>query len=212
MPTIYLVRHGQASFGTDNYDVLSDLGRRQAAVAGREVARRAPRDPVLASGSLSRQRDTAVAVGEALGVALTKVDPRWDEIDAHALVDEELGEVGASAGMSSTAFQEVLDRSLIRRMGIDDPHWRQFADRVAEGLDDLAGSLPRGRDAVVATSAAVIATISTRLIGGGPETIVSLNRVSINAAITTIAVSTRRMSLITYNEHGHLLDGLVTYR
>lgn len=167
---------------------------------------------MLVSGSLSRQRDTAAAVGEALGVPLANIDPRWDEIDAHALVDQELGEVGASAGMSSTAFQEVLDRSLIRRMGIDDPHWREFADRVAAGLDDLAGSLPRGRDAVVATSAAVIATIATRLIAGGAETIVSLNRVSINAAITTIAVSPRRMSLITYNEHGHLLDGLVTYR
>ena len=40
MPTVLLVRHGQASFGAADYDVLSDLGRRQAQAAGRELARR----------------------------------------------------------------------------------------------------------------------------------------------------------------------------
>ena len=29
MGTLYLVRHGQASFGSDHYDQLSELGRRQ---------------------------------------------------------------------------------------------------------------------------------------------------------------------------------------
>ena len=29
MGTLYLVRHGQASFGTDDYDLLSELGVRQ---------------------------------------------------------------------------------------------------------------------------------------------------------------------------------------
>ena len=40
VPVIHLVRHGQASFGTDDYDRLSDLGRMQATLAGRELARR----------------------------------------------------------------------------------------------------------------------------------------------------------------------------
>ena len=35
MPVICLVRHGQASFGAQTYDVLSPAGREQAAVAGR---------------------------------------------------------------------------------------------------------------------------------------------------------------------------------
>ena len=43
MAVVYLVRHGQASFGAADYDVLSDAGRRQAAVLGRGA--RAPRRP-----------------------------------------------------------------------------------------------------------------------------------------------------------------------
>ena len=30
MASLYLIRHGQASFGSDHYDQLSPLGQRQA--------------------------------------------------------------------------------------------------------------------------------------------------------------------------------------
>ena len=34
MSELLVIRHGQASFGQDNYDVLSDLGHEQARAAG----------------------------------------------------------------------------------------------------------------------------------------------------------------------------------
>ena len=34
MAELMVVRHAQASFGTDNYDKLSELGHRQSAVLG----------------------------------------------------------------------------------------------------------------------------------------------------------------------------------
>ena len=34
MSELYLVRHGQASFGADNYDKLSPLGHKQSYVLG----------------------------------------------------------------------------------------------------------------------------------------------------------------------------------
>ena len=40
MGQLYLVRHGQASFGADDYDQLSELGRRQAVQLGRYWAQR----------------------------------------------------------------------------------------------------------------------------------------------------------------------------
>ncbi|MCF8967887.1 histidine phosphatase family protein, partial [Pseudomonas carnis] len=38
MGSIYLIRHGQASFGADDYDVLSPIGVEQAQVLGRHLA------------------------------------------------------------------------------------------------------------------------------------------------------------------------------
>ena len=214
MPAIYLVRHGQASFGTDDYDVLSDLGVMQAAVAGRELARRAPRDPLLVSGSLSRQQGTAAEIARELGISDIQTDDRWNEIDAHGIVDAELGRAGASADLTSAAFQEVLDAALVTMIDVGDQRWQEFSARVNDGLVAVTSSVPRGRDAIVVTSAAVIATVASGLMTGSGQAVVSLNRVSVNAAISTLAASARRTSLITFNDHAHLIGepGLVTYR
>ena len=59
MPVVLLVRHGQASFGAEDYDVLSDTGREQSQVVGVELGRRGLRSPVAVCGSLRRQKDTA---------------------------------------------------------------------------------------------------------------------------------------------------------
>jgi broad specificity phosphatase PhoE len=82
MPVVLLVRHGQASFGSSDYDELSDAGRAQSEVVGAELARRALRDPVAVHGSLRRQRDTAQIALAAAGLDLEPaVDDRWDEYD-----------------------------------------------------------------------------------------------------------------------------------
>ncbi|VAV98863.1 hypothetical protein MNBD_ALPHA02-2245, partial [hydrothermal vent metagenome] len=41
MAEIYLIRHGQASFHSDNYDKLSDLGRLQSRYLGQYFTERA---------------------------------------------------------------------------------------------------------------------------------------------------------------------------
>ncbi|MAM86267.1 MAG: histidine phosphatase family protein [unclassified Hahellaceae] len=63
MASIYLIRHGQASFHSSNYDQLSELGQRQAGYAGEQLARelgpgRDPADVSWFCGTLSRQIDT----------------------------------------------------------------------------------------------------------------------------------------------------------
>ena len=60
MGTLYLVRHGQASFGEDDYDRLSPLGHRQAQQLGRYLGERFAREGVqietVLMGSLRRHR------------------------------------------------------------------------------------------------------------------------------------------------------------
>ena len=205
MPVIYLLRHGQASFGTDDYDVLSDLGRLQADVAGLELARRRLRTPVVTSGSLRRQRDTASIAAAALGVEPAGIDPRFDEFDAHGAVDAHLGRTGATDGMSSLEFQQHLDRVMAEWMESGDERWRAFVDGAYAAVEELAASLPRGADAVVATSAGVTAAIAGRLLGVDAAGVIAMNRVSVNASITTIVAGSRGLSLVTFNDHAHVL-------
>jgi broad specificity phosphatase PhoE len=205
MPAIYLLRHGQASFGTVDYDVLSDLGRLQADVAGHELVRRGLRSPVVVSGSLRRQQDTASIAAAALGVAPSGIDSRFDEFDAHAAVDAHLGREGATDGMSSGEFQVHLDAVMSEWMDIGDARWRAFSDGAHAALVDLAAALPKGSDAVVATSAGVTAVIAGRLLGADAQGVIAMNRVSVNASITTVVAGSRGLSLVSFNDHAHVL-------
>ena len=59
MTTILLARHGQASFGQQNYDQLSELGEVQAQMLGQHYATTQRRIDAIFSGSLVRQQDSA---------------------------------------------------------------------------------------------------------------------------------------------------------
>jgi len=59
VPSVILVRHGQASFGAASYDVLSEVGYRQAELTALELRRRGARVECVVAGTLARQRDTA---------------------------------------------------------------------------------------------------------------------------------------------------------
>jgi len=59
MTTILLARHGQASFGQENYDQLSELGSVQAQMLGQHYANTQRRIDAIFTGSLVRQIDSA---------------------------------------------------------------------------------------------------------------------------------------------------------
>ncbi|MFB6841289.1 histidine phosphatase family protein [Streptomyces sp. NPDC056361] len=214
MPLICLVRHGQGSIDTEDYDVLSGLGRTQAAAVGEELARRGLRDPHLVSGTLSRQRDTARLIADTAGFKRPlHQDPRWNEYDHLALV-------ARYAPSSQTAsVQDLLDHALMAWMR--DPGasggetWTTFAEGAAAALAELAAALGRGSDAVVVTSGGILAALCGALLSLPPEGVVALNRVAVNASVTTLAVGTSGTTLLTFNEHAHFAGDqrhLLTYR
>ncbi len=69
MGTLYLVRHGQASFGAEDYDVLSPLGYRQSRRLGEYFRSKGIRFDAALTGTLNRQRQTLAGIGEGMGIA-----------------------------------------------------------------------------------------------------------------------------------------------
>ena len=59
MTTLLLARHGQASFGQENYDQLSELGSIQAQMLGQHYASTQRSIDAIFTGSLVRQQDSA---------------------------------------------------------------------------------------------------------------------------------------------------------
>ena len=91
MGSIYLIRHGQASFGADDYDVLSATGVRQAAVLGEHLAALGIGFDRCLSGDLRRQQHTAQAALEQMSAAgfdspALEIDSAFNEFDADAII------------------------------------------------------------------------------------------------------------------------------
>ncbi len=206
MPVVLLVRHGQASFGADDYDVLSDLGREQSRVVAAELGRRGVSAPLLVSGSLRRQQDTA----GLLGVGRPRVDPRWDEYDTDDLLRRYPPSVEPDG--TSRGLQASLDGSLADWMTDPGGSWAAFQDGAADALAEVAAA---GSDAVVVSSGGVIAAVCGRLLDCGPAGVVALHRVMVNGSITKVVVGRSGASLVAFNEHSHV-DApdrrLLTYR
>jgi broad specificity phosphatase PhoE len=216
MPAVHLVRHGQASFGSENYDVLSSTGKLQAGIAGRELVRRGVRAPVFGCGTLSRQSETAAIIASEFGVDQPEfiVDARWNEFDAHGLVDRWLDSPGVSTSMSSPEFQVHLDKAFTAWIEGTDGTWREFSSGAFDALVDFVARIPQGSDGVVATSAGVTAAVAGRFVSADAAGIVGLNRVAVNTAVTTVLSGSSGLNLLTFNDHAHVIGrkGMLTSR
>ena len=88
MANLLIIRHGQASFGADNYDQLSPLGQRQADLTGEFLRQMGTRFSAAYSGDLSRQRETGQRVLDQLEDAPDLViDPRFNEVQTDEQID-----------------------------------------------------------------------------------------------------------------------------
>jgi broad specificity phosphatase PhoE len=227
MPIILLIRHAQASFGTADYDALSERGHAQVEALHHSLTRRGIVADRVVTGSLRRQRDTGRRWAEVAGPAAT-IDERWNEYDDddvlshHSTVQTRLQRRPSDTGpaVSSRQFQVLLDQALERWIdsGPGTPAaqtWPQFIAQINGALDDLGRGLLPGQTALVFSSSGVIAAAAASLIGLPEQAFVPLNRVSVNTAVTKVIVGSRGSTLVSYNDHSHLEeagDDLVTYR
>jgi broad specificity phosphatase PhoE len=233
---LYLLRHGQASFGTDDYDQLSDLGRKQAELLGRELRTRGVTINVAVCGTMRRQRDTAALALASAGVDVgvdveIDVDGRWNEYDYTDIIaryadgTELLATPSVRAGATMTevasprVFQALLDVGLAGWISAREHggpgSWPAFAGAIGDALDGLVRGLTSGSTAVVFTSAGPITAVCAQLMGLSPDGCVALNRVMVNASITKVVSGRSGVSLVSINEHGHLEAAgraCVTYR
>ncbi|HEX8977023.1 MAG TPA: histidine phosphatase family protein [Solirubrobacteraceae bacterium] len=225
MPTIQLIRHGQASFGGPDYDVLSEGGRMQSLLLARELANRETRVELIVSGSLRRQYETAEPSATLLEREVL-VDTRWNEYDMDEILTHHSStrarthqEAGAEP-VSSAEFQDVLEDGLAAwiEAGPSSPareSWPAFAGRITTALGELAAELSPGSTGLVFTSGGVVAALCSAALKYPDQSLLAFNRVSVNTGITKLVTGRRGLTLVSFNEHGHLErtnPPLISYR
>lgn len=222
MSSILLVRHGQASFGAADYDVLSPTGHEQSRVLGAALAARGVTPDRVVVGEMRRHSETATSVLEGAGWAADPVvDSGWNEFDHDQVLgvhDEPTTMEGES---EKAAFQRWFEEATRRWTSGEheeayDESFAAFTARVDAAMARLADSLPSRGTAVVLTSGGSIAWTVASLLADDTaartDLWLRLNPVSINTGTSTIVRGARGTTLVAFNAHDHLSPDLLTYR
>lgn len=226
MSLLLLVRHGQASFGASDYDVLSPTGHRQSQLLGKALAERGTSPARVIHGGMRRQAETAAGLLESTGWPVSPtVDSRWAEFDHQRVVEVHRPDIVpgaplppdlAQAADPRKAFQAAFLEATARwTSGEHDGDYREtFRDFAARSRAALADAAAGDGVTVVVTSGGVIGLLTSVLLTGDTQSWSRANSVAVNSGVTRVLSGATGLTLLTFNEHTHLEQdrSLITYR
>lgn len=240
MSRLLLIRHGQASLGAADYDVLSPVGGEQATALGAHLARMLDPPQAIYAGPRKRQRDTAsllVAAAREAGAAYPDpVElPAFDEYPALPLMKEALPalcernpdmraltEAWLAAERGSPEHRKAFERAFRAAMRswhdgqVDHPDvepFPAFYARVERGLWDLVGRHDPRDTLLLVTSAGPVGVAAALALGQAPWAGLTNSFVVNNASITELSCRPGSLQLRSFNALPHLTDRrLVTTR
>ncbi|MEL7530470.1 MAG: histidine phosphatase family protein [Bacteroidota bacterium] len=214
--TIYLIRHGQASFMAENYDQLSPLGYAQAEALGKWWKENLPVPNHIAHGTLDRQRQTWESFREAGSPQLppARIIEGLNEHQGTDVLKYHRGKSEAPAGKKET-LQQFFKMNMLWLAGEIDsgPYeaWADFQLRVRSAFEPLFAELEPKQSIAVLTSGGVIATAIGMALGLRDEKIMELNWQIRNSSISILHYAKGRLFLRDYNWVPHLSKEQITY-
>lgn len=235
MANLLIIRHGQASFGAENYDQLSPLGQRQADLTGEFLHQMGTRFSAAYSGDLSRQRETGERILDQLDEAPDLiVDPRFNEVQTDEQIkimmpllverDARFAELVAIMDTDTKSFQKIIETVFNYWVspecdvsGIQS--WKDYHGGVVSAFEGAMASAAAGTDTAIFTSGGTIATIVGHVLKLTSDRVYEFYEPVFNCSVTRIIFNSRKCSMSTFNDVGHLHlmsaqlnERLVTYR
>jgi broad specificity phosphatase PhoE len=211
MGTLYLVRHGQASFGADDYDQLSELGQRQSVRLGEYFAARGIHFDGLIAGTLKRHKQTLEGILQGMRRAGEHLS--WEGLNEYdsaaviATVHPKQLERPTSPEQYRHHFRLLRDGLAQWMAGATQPRgmptYPEFVAGVAGALDHVRAN-HYGQNVLVVTSGGPISTAVGHVLRTPPETTIELNLRIRNTAITEFAFTPKRHMLVSFNGIPHL--------
>ncbi len=226
MGNLYLIRHGQASFGAEDYDNLSELGHRQAERLGAYFKQKNLQFDAVITGTLRRHTQTWQGIAKGAGFAHEPLPwPGLNEYDSEAVIGAiHPGKLDKpdTPEMYRHHFRLLKDgltqwmNGVVSPVGM--PSYVDFQQGVVSVLDHVRKShveksSEKTGNVLIVSSGGPISTAVGHILGTTPETTIELNLRIRNCSITEFAFTPKRHMLVTYNTLPHLeeLPDWVTY-
>ncbi len=212
MGTLYLVRHGQASFGAADYDNLSELGTRQCQALGEWLAQQSLQFDAVLTGTLRRHAQSLQAIDAGHGaMPAAQPLPGLNEYDPEALI-KALGvalpphDSPLSPEVVKAHFRLLREALAAWMAGRTQPQgmpsWADFSASVAATLEQVRTQ--HTGNVLIVSSGGPIATAVAQVLGAPVETAIELNLRIRNSAVTEFAFNAKRHHLLSFNHLPHL--------
>ena len=216
MGTLYLIRHGQASFGADDYDELSALGHQQSQRLGAYFKAKGITFEAALTGTLKRQVQTFAGIQQGMDLALNATAwPGLNEYDSQAVMaavapDRPLPLEKTALPMPPEIYRQhfrLLKDGLAQWMaGVVSPRgmpsYNEFVAGVTSALTHVRTQ--HSGNVLLVSSGGPISTAVGHVLGTSAEATIELNLRIRNASITEFAFTPKRHMLVTYNTLPHL--------
>jgi len=239
MSVLTLVRHGQASYMSQDYDKLSDLGELQCRKLAEFWLRHEFEFDIVIQGPAKRHARSAEIVAEEYATAgqvfpQPIVIPELDEFDAFRMMqimapvlatqDDEIRELAArfeanrhtpEAGRDLQKLFEAVCRVWCNgEYDVDGlESWVAFRLRVETALLQIREITPKSSNVVAFTSGGPIAASVGYTLGLSNTKAIEFVWLTRNASMSEFVFSGSRFSMASFNAIPHLDDRtLVTYR
>lgn len=233
MSRLVLVRHGQASAHSADYDQLSPTGEAQAATLGAFWAKHQRAFDRVFVGTLKRHKQTLVGVQQAYDAAgldfpVAEVLPGVDEYDAEALLREAIPQVLAREPALQEKLHALQAQSVnpfggplfwklfmaTTKMWVRGeltlegpvPPWQEFQGQVITAWEQIRDSETKGEEVAVFTSGGPISILIGHSMQLDPIATLELSWRIFNSSLTTFLYSGERLSLTQMNTLPHIAD------
>ncbi len=211
MGTLYLVRHGQASFGAADYDQLSELGARQCERLGAWFQSRGMSFDAVLTGTLRRHAQSLAAIEAGLGAHHEAQPwPGLNEYDSEAVVRA----VHPGALPAPDTPEAVRQHFRLLRQGLAAwmagevqpaglPAHADWVAGIVAALDHVRAQ-HAGGDVLIVSSGGPISHAVGHVLGLAADAVIELNLYLRNSALTEFKVNPKRHTLISFNTLPHL--------
>ena len=211
MALLFLVRHGQASFGTADYDRLSDLGRQQSRWLGEYFAGRGLTFRSVMAGTLKRQQDTASEILAGLGQeAVVQTHEGLNEYNGEALYAAYTGGRAVLEHQRSDyrdywrTLKAAMHAWAAGTLAGTPETWDEFGARTRAALTIACQGASRDDAILVVSSGGAISRAVVDIIGASGATAVEFNLQFRNSGVCELIVGSDAMRLVTFNALPHL--------
>ena len=212
MGKLYLVRHGQASFGAADYDNLSELGHRQSVRLGEYFLSKGTRFDAVMAGTLKRHAQTYAGIAQGAGMEQQPtLWPGLNEFDAEAVIAAiHPGPLPPPTTPESYKLHfRLLRDGLTQWMnGVLTPKGMPSYDAFVEGVTSALDHVRKHHtgNVLLVSSGGPISTAIGHILGTLPEKTIELNMQIRNSAVTEFLFTPKRHLLLSFNALAHL-DG-----